>query len=116
MNPTTTPTKAHGNSPRAFLLRTFAVLLIAFSIAAADPVDSLLGFAAEQIEQRASIESNIASMILVHRTHTVAPSSGDTDTYVRLEFLYRGRASAMLEIASHLRSFRSGGVEPPSIP
>lgn len=113
MNHITTFLKAH----RAFLTRTFAVLLVAFSIAAADPVNNLLGFAAEQIEQRASIESGIASMILVHRTHTLAPSSADADTYVRLEFFYRGRASAMVEIANYLRSFRSGGgTEPPSVP
>ena len=109
---TTTSLKAH----RALLLWAFVALFVTLSIAAADPVDNLLGFAADQIEQRASIESGIASMILVHRTHTVTPSSGDADTYVRLEFFYRGRASAMTEVAGYLRFFQSGGAEPPSVP
>ena len=104
--------KAHST----LLLRTLAVLFVTLSIAAASPISAILDSAIAQIEQRAVVEKGIAGMILAHRTYTPAQSEEESAMLVKMEFLYRGRASAMEEIAGYLKTLRFGDKDEPIKP
>lgn len=112
MNHITTFLKAH----RAFLTRTFAVLFIAFSIAAASPVDALLDSIASQIEQRAAVERNYVNMATIQLGGTTQRSQEEVNVLLAIQRFYLGRSSAMVEIAAYLRSFKSEDTTPPLIP
>lgn len=103
--------KSFFKTHRAFLSRTFIVLLVALSVAAASPVQVLLDFAAEQVERQAMNERLISNMAYLHRTN-FPQTPEDQTSLIRVEYIYTGRAAAMEEVAIYLRSLKWDGEKP----
>lgn len=100
---------------RALLSRTLVVLLVAFSIAAASPVQILLDFAADQIERQIVNEKLISSMAYVMHTH-FPQTDDDKAMLIQVEYLYAGRAAAMEDVVVYLRSLKWDGGKPEDKP
>lgn len=101
---------------RAIITRAIIALFVLTSIAATSPVDALLGSIAAQIEQRAMVEANYANMATIQLRSGITQAQDNVDSLMAIQQFYSGRASAMVEVAAYLRSFRSGDIDTPIVP
>lgn len=101
---------------RAILTRAIIALFVLLSIAAVNPVDTILETVVVEIEQRATVENGYVVMATIQLRNAPELSQEHIDSLVYIQQFYSGRHSAFMQVARYLRELQSKDNTLPVIP
>lgn len=101
---------------RAILTRAIIALFVLLSIAAVNPVDTILEAASAEIEQRATIENGYVVMATIQLRNPSVLTQEQVDSLTHIQQFYSGRHSAFMQVAGYLRALQSKDNTRPVIP